>query len=67
MTAVALWAVLTQVPVVLVMTHTALLRHFHRARWLGMAGGALQFGMRPEQREMRLLGVIEHPQRPAVG
>jgi hypothetical protein len=34
MTAVALWAVLTQVPVVLVMTHAALLRHFHRARRL---------------------------------
>lgn len=67
MTAVALWAVLTQVPVVLVMTHAALLRHFHRAGWLRMAGGTLQFGMRAQQREMRLLGVIEHPQRPTVG
>ena len=61
MTAVALLAVLTQVPVVLAMTGDAQLRHFHRARRLRMAGGALQLGVRPEQREVRLLGVIEHP------
>ena len=67
MATVALWAILTQVPVVLVMTYAALLRHFHRARGLRMAGGALQLGVRAKEREMRLLGVIEHPQRPAVG
>ena len=67
MTAVALWAVLTQVPVVLVMAYPALLRHFYRTRRLRMAGGTLQFGMRAEQREMRLPGVIEHPQGPTVG
>ena len=67
MAAVALWAVLTQMAVVLVMTNAALLRHFHRARRLRMAGGALQPGVRAEQREMRLPGVIEHPQRPTVG
>jgi len=67
MTAVALWAVLTQVPVVLVMTYAALLRHFHSSWRLRMAGGTLQFGVRAEQREMGLLGVIKHPQRPTVG
>ena len=61
MTAVALRAVLTQMPVVLVMTYAALLRHFHRAGRLRMAGGTLQFGVRAEQREMRLPGMIEHP------
>lgn len=66
MAAVALWAVLTQVPVVLVMAHAALLRHFHRAGRLRMAGRTLQFGVRAEQREMRLPGVIEHPQGPTV-
>ena len=67
MTAVALWAVLTQVPVILVMTYPALLRHFHSSRRLRMAGGTLQFGVRANEREMSLLGVIEHPQRPTVG
>ena len=67
MAAVALWTVLAQVPVVLVMTHAALLRHFHRAGRLRMAGGTLQSGVRAEQREMRLPGVIELPQRPTVG
>jgi len=67
MTAVALWAVLTQMPVVLVMAYPTLLRHFYSPWRLRMAGGTLQFGMRTEQREMRLLGVIKHPQRPTVG
>ena len=67
MTAVTLWAVLAQVPVVLVMTRAALLRHLHRARRLEMAGGALQLRVCAQQRKMRLLGVIKHPQRPAVG
>ena len=61
MTAVALRAVLTQVPVVFVMTCAALLRHFHRARRLHVAGDALQFGVRAEQGEMRLFGVVEYP------
>jgi hypothetical protein len=67
MTAVTLWAVLTQMPVVLVMTYAALLRHFHSPWRLRMAGGTLQFGVRTKQREMRLLGVIKHPQRPTIG
>ena len=66
MAAVTLGAVLPQVPVILVMTHAALLRHFHSSWRLRMAGGTLQFGMRAEQREMRLFGVIEHPQWPPV-
>ena len=67
MTAIALCAVLTQVPVVLLMTGNALLRHFHSARRLAMAGGALQFAVRAQQGKMGILGVIKHPQRPAVG
>jgi len=67
MTAVALWTVLPQMPVVLVMTYTALLRHFHSPWRLRMTGGTLQFGVRAEQREMGLLGVIKHPQWPTVG
>ena len=61
MAAVALGTVLPQVPVILVMTHAALLRHFHRARRLHVAGDALQFGVRAEQGEMRLFGVVEYP------
>jgi len=67
MTAVALWPVLSQMPVILVMARAALLRHLHRARRLVMAGGALQFGVSAQQGEMRLPGVIERPQRPTVG
>ena len=66
MTAVALRAVLTQVTVILVVTHAALLRHLHRTRRLAMARGALQLAVCAEQREMRFLRVIETPQRPAV-
>jgi hypothetical protein len=61
MTAVALRAVLAQVPVVFVMTCAALLRHFHRTRRYHVAGDALQFRVRAEQGEMRLFGVIEYP------
>ena len=32
-----------------------------------MASGALQFRVGAQQCEMRLLRMIEHPQRPAVG
>src|SRR5271168_748500 len=67
MAAVAFVAVLAQMPVILVVTAAALLRHFHRAGRLVMAFGALQLGMGAEQRKMRFLGVIENPERPAVG
>ena len=67
MAAVTLRAVLTQVPVIFVVTGSALLRHLHRAGRLVMAFGALQFAVGPQQREMRFLGMIEHPQRPSVG
>ena len=60
-TPVALGAVLAEVAVVLVMAGGALLRQFHRPWRLAMTIGALQLGMRSEQREVRLLGVIEHP------
>ena len=66
MAAVALRAVLTQVPVIFVMADSALLRHLHRAGRLVMALGALQFSVGPQQREMRFLGMIENPQRPSV-
>ncbi len=66
MAAIALRAVLAEVPVVLVVAGRTLLRHLHRARRFAMAGGALQLGVRAEQRKMRFLGVIEYPQRPAV-
>ena len=61
MTAIALRAVLTQVPIVLVMTRGALLRHLHGARRFEMASGALQFAVGTQQREMRILGVVKNP------
>jgi hypothetical protein len=67
MAAIALRAVLTQMPIVLLMTDTALLRHFHGAWRLSMAGGALQFAVGTQEWEMGILGVIKRPQRPAVG
>jgi hypothetical protein len=66
MAAAALRAVLPQVSVILVVTASALLRHLHRAGRLAMAIGTLQLGVRPEQREVSFLGVIEDPQRPTV-
>src|ERR1700736_2957629 len=65
--AVALRAVLTQVPVIFVVTGPALLRHLYRAGRLAMAIGALQFTVGTQQRKMRLLGMIKNPQRPSVG
>ncbi len=69
MAAIALRAVLAQVPVILVVTAAALRRGLHRARRLVMAIGALQLGVGAEQREVigSVLRMIERPQRPAVG
>jgi hypothetical protein len=61
MTAVALSAVLPQVPIVFLVAGNTLLRHLHRARWITMAAGALQFAVRAQEGEMRVLGVIENP------
>ena len=47
-------------------TDPALLRHLRRARRFAMAGGALQLTVGSQQRKMRFLGMIEHPQRPPV-
>ena len=66
MTAVALRAELAQVAIVLAVARAALLRHSYRARRFTMALDALQLGVSAEQREVRVLGVIESPQRPAV-
>lgn len=66
MATITLLAILAQMPVILAMTGTTLLRHLHGARRLAMARGALQLAVRAEQREMGFLGVIEHPERPAV-
>ena len=67
MAAVALRTVLAQVPVIFVVTGSALLRHLPRARRLEVALGALQFGVGAHQRKMRFLGMIENPQRPSIG
>src|ERR1700739_61803 len=59
--AVTLRAVLTQVPVIFVVTGTALLRHLHRAGRLVMTFGALQLAVSAQQSEMSLFGMIENP------
>jgi hypothetical protein len=61
MTAVTLHAILSQVPIVLVVTASALLRHLHGAGSFAMACGADQLAVRAEQRKMSILGVIEDP------
>ena len=66
MATIALHTVLAQMPVILAVTGRALLRHLHRARRLAMAGCALQLAVGAEQRKMRFLGMIEHPERPAI-
>jgi hypothetical protein len=66
MAAVALLAVIAEMPVVLAMATRTYRRHLHGARGLQMARRALQFGVRTLQSKMRLLGMIEHPQLPAV-
>jgi hypothetical protein len=67
MAAVALLAVIAQVPIVLAMATRADRRHLHGARGLQMACCALQFAVRTQQSKMRFLGMIEYPQPPAVG
>jgi hypothetical protein len=59
--AVALRAVLAEVAVVLVMADATFLGELHRAGRLPMAGGALQFGVRPKQCEVRLPRMVEYP------
>ena len=66
MAAVALCAILTQMPIVLVMAGIAFLRHFPRTWRLLMAVSALQFAVCTEQREVRIPRVIEPPQLPAI-
>ena len=67
MAAVTLRAVLAQVPVILVVTTSALLRHLHCAGRFVMTFGALQLTVGPQQRKMSFLGVVENPQRPSIG
>ncbi len=66
MTLIAPPAVLPQMPIVLLMAGNALLGHLHGARRIAVTAGALKFAVRPYQREMRIPGVIESPQRPAI-
>ena len=66
MAATTLRAVLTEVPIVLAMAGNALLRHLVRARWHAMAVRALKLAVRTQQSEVRLLAMIELPQRPAI-
>ncbi len=62
MTALALRAVLAEMPVILVMATAACLDEvFAVPGGCAMAGGALQFGVAAEQREMRLPRMIEAP------
>ena len=65
-TALALHSELPQMPIILVMAGIALLAHFSRARWVAMARRALQLAVRAEQRKVRILGVIEPPELPAI-
>lgn len=66
MTAIALGPVLTQVPVVLAVAGAALLGHLYRARRFAMAPGALQLCVGTQQGKVRILRMIEGPQRPTV-
>ena len=66
MAAVALRAVLAEMPVILVVTAPALRQHLYRARRFVMAVGALQLLVGAQQRKMSLLGVIESPNLPSV-
>ena len=61
MAALAVHTILTEVPIILLVTRAAQLRHLDRTRRIAMAGSALQLGMCSEQREMRLLGVVKAP------
>lgn len=53
--------------VILVMTASALHRHFFGARRLDVAIGTLQLAVCAQKRKMSLLPMIEFPQRPSVG
>ena len=66
MAAVALRAVLTKMPVILVVTDPALHLHLHRARRFMMAICALQLLVGAQERKMCLLAVIESPNLPSV-
>ena len=66
MAAIALRAVLTEMPVILVVTDPALHLHLHRARRVVMAIGALQLLVGAQERKVSLLGVIESPNLPSV-
>ena len=66
MAALALHSELPQMPIILVMAGIALLAHFSCARWVAMARRALQLAVRAEQRKVRILGVIEPPELPAI-
>src|ERR1700726_1600142 len=66
MAAIALRAVLAEMPVILVVTDPALHLHLHRARRVVMAIGALQLLVGAQERKMSLLGVIESPNLPSV-
>ena len=66
MAAIALRAVLTEMPVILVVTAAALRGGLHGARRLVVAIGALQLLVCAQERKMSLLGVIESPNLPSV-
>ena len=66
MAAIALRPVLPEVPIILVMTGIAFLRHFLCARRFAMTVGALELGVRAQKREMRIPSMIKYPQLPAV-
>ena len=66
MAAVALRAVLAEMPVIFVVTDPALHLHLHRARRVVMAIGALQLLVGAQERKVSLLGVIESPNLPSV-
>ena len=67
MTAIAMRPVLPQMPIILLVTGGALLRHLHRPGRIAMAVRTFELGVRAEQWEMGFPGVIEAPQRPAIG
>ncbi len=61
MAAVALRAVLAEMPIVLVMAGIAVLEQFLCAGRLLMTGRALQFAVCAEQRKVRVASVVEDP------
>jgi hypothetical protein len=61
MTLLTLAAELPQVYIILRVARGAFRAQLHLRRGLAMAAGAIQFGVRSEQRETRLLAMIEIP------